>query len=47
MKTTGNKINKDTVLSGTLEHKASMGGSGGATYSTIANIPKAKKSKLI
>ena len=46
MKATG-KIGKDTVFSGTLDPKASMGGSGGVTYSTIANIPKAKKTKLI
>jgi hypothetical protein len=47
MKATGTKGPKDTVFSGTMDHKASMGGSGGVTYSTIANIPKAKKTKLI
>ena len=40
--------NNTMFSGGTLDPKASMGGSGGgATYSTIANIPKAKKTKLI
>ena len=32
---------------GNLDPKASIGGSGGVTYSSIANIPKAKRTKLI
>lgn len=50
---TGTKIVKgdaanNTLFSGTLDPKASMGGgAGGVTYSTIANIPKAKRTKLI
>jgi len=40
---------KGSALSGTAEgHKASLGaGSANLTYSTIANVPKAKKQKLI
>jgi len=38
---------KETAFSGTADQRASIGGSGGVTYSTIANIPKAKKTKLI
>jgi hypothetical protein len=30
-----------------LDPKTSIGGSAGVTYSSIANIPKAKKTKLI
>lgn len=30
-----------------IDPKASIGGSAGVTYSSIANIPKAKKTKLI
>lgn len=41
------KAGKD-MLSGTADNKGSAGGgSGGITYSTIANIPKAKRNKLI
>ncbi|CDW84231.1 UNKNOWN [Stylonychia lemnae] len=36
-----------TGFSGGLDPKASMGGSAGITYSSIANIPKAKRTKLI
>ena len=36
-----------TLFSGTMDPKASMGGAGGVTYSTMANIPKAKRTKLI
>lgn len=37
-----------TGFSGTnIDPKASIGGSAGVTYSSIANIPKAKKTKLI
>lgn len=40
---------KDSALSGTIDgNKASLGGGSAAlTYSTIANVPKAKKTKLI
>jgi hypothetical protein len=40
---------KDTGMSGTVDgHKASLGaGSGTLTYSTLANVPKAKRQKLI
>ena len=40
---------KESALSGTIDgYKASLGaGSGNITYSTIANVPKAKKNKLI
>lgn len=40
---------KDSALSGTIDgNKASLGGGSAAlTYSTIANVPKAKKQKLI
>lgn len=40
---------KDSALSGTIDgNKASLGGGSAAlTYSTIANVPKAKRSKLI
>lgn len=40
---------KDSGLIGTQEgHKASIGGgSGTITYSTLANVPKAKRQKLI
>ena len=30
-----------------IDPKASIGGSAGVTYSSIANIPKAKRTKLI
>lgn len=30
-----------------VDPKASIGGSAGVTYSSIANIPKAKKTKLV
>ena len=36
-----------TGFSGGIDPKASIGGSGGVTYSSIANIPRAKKAKLI
>ena len=40
---------KDSALSGTVDgHKASLGaGSVNLTYSTLANVPKAKRQKLI
>ena len=40
---------KDSALSGTIDgNKASLGGGSAAlTYSTIANVPKAKRQKLI
>ena len=40
---------KESALSGTIDgNKASLGGGSAAlTYSTIANVPKAKKQKLI
>ena len=40
---------KDTGMSATVDgHKASLGaGSGTLTYSTLANVPKAKRQKLI
>ena len=40
---------KESALSGTIDgYKASLGaGSGNITYSTIANVPKAKRNKLI
>lgn len=41
------KMPANTGFSGGLDHKASMGASAGITYSSIANIPKAKKTKLI
>ena len=41
------KYGKDSGLTGTLDARGSVGGSGGITYSTIANIPKAKRNKLI
>ena len=47
MKATANK-SKDNPFSHTADFKGSGGGSGaGITYSTIANIPKAKRNKLI
>jgi len=36
-----------TGFSGGIDPKASMGGSAGITYSSIANIPKAKRTKLL
>jgi hypothetical protein len=47
MKATVNKTGKDTVYSGMQDPKASMGGSVGATFSTIPNINKQKRSKLM
>jgi hypothetical protein len=41
------KMPAGTGFSSGLDPKASMGGSGGMTYSSIANIPKAKRAKLI
>lgn len=42
------KMPGNTGFSGVgLDPKASLGGSAGVTYSSIANIPKAKKTKLI
>ncbi len=40
---------KETGMMGTMDGgKASIGaGSGGLTYSTLANVPKAKRQKLI
>lgn len=38
---------KNMGLSATQDVKNSAGASGGITYSTIANIPKAKRNKLI
>jgi hypothetical protein len=41
------KMPNATGFSGNLDPKASIGGSAGVTYSSIANIPKAKRTKLI
>lgn len=41
------KMPANTGFSNGLDPKASMGGSAGITYSSIANIPKAKRTKLI
>jgi len=39
---------KDSAASGGDPNRASLGGgSGGITYSTLANVPKAKRVKLI
>ncbi len=38
---------KDSAFSGIGDNRASIGGSGGITYSTLANMPKAKRNKLI
>lgn len=38
---------KNAKESGFGENKGSIGVSGGITYSTLANVPKAKRTKLI
>jgi hypothetical protein len=47
MKATGMKQAKDTMFSGMGDPKASIAGSAGATFSTLPNINKQKKGKLI
>lgn len=40
-------MNTGYSMGGGMDIKASMGGSAGVTYSSIANIPKAMRMKLI
>ena len=47
MKANLQKPGRELGLTGTQDLKASAGYSGGMTYSTIANIPKAKRNKLV